>query len=413
MTATVDDALIERARAIAPVIEAEADRAESDTTTTRVVVDALAGQDLFWLLVPEEFGGLGADVGTAVAVFEELARADGSTGWSLMANATSSCFSAIYTGASAAEAMFTRGTRGIHAGMLGPVGSARQVPGGFRVSGRYQFGSGCAHANFIGAGTVETDDAGTQLTTESGLPAMRVVLMPRDAVDFRGNWDVIGLTSTGSYDYVVDDVFVPEEYTFSLLEHTQLRGGPQLGVGLFSITAAGHAGFALGVGRRALDEITALANTRVRMASFATIGTEQLFQYELGLHDCAMRAARALVFETFAAADVQARVQGSVEHVTAARVRASATYATRIATDAARFAYHWAGSAGLRPGVIQRCLRDLLAGSQHIYVDNNTLTGYSAALLAAGAAQPATKPASHAGNVSNDPSTTSAPAARN
>ena len=182
---------------------------------------------------------------------------------------------------------------GIHAGMLGPVGTARRVDGGYRVSGRYQFGSGCAHASFIGAGTVEVDDDGNPRTTESGLPAMRVVLIPRAEVDFRGNWDVLGLTATGSYDYVVDDVFVPEDYTYSLLEHTQERGGPAFRIGLFSITASGHAGFALGVGRRALDEITTLASTRVRMAGFATIGTEQLFQYELAQHDCALpRRAR-------------------------------------------------------------------------------------------------------------------------
>ncbi len=266
--------------------------------------------------------------------------------------------------------------------MLGPVGTARRVDGGYRVSGRYQFGSGCAHASFIGAGTVEVGDDGNQLTTASGMPAMRVVLIPRDEIEFRGNWDVIGLTSTGSYDYVVDDVFVPDDYTYSLLEHTQLRGGPELGVGLFAITAAGHAGFALGVGRRAIDEITVLAGTRVRMAGFATIGTEQLFQHDLGMHDCAMRAARAFVFEAFAEADAQARRGDVVGHTVQARLRAAATYATRVAADAARFAYSWAGSAGLRPGIIQRCLRDLLAGSQHIYVDNNTLTGYAAALLA-------------------------------
>ena len=135
------------------------------------------------------------------------------------------------------------------------------------------------------------------------------------------------------------------------------------------------------MGRRALDEITKLASTRVRMAGFATIGAEQLFQHDLGIHDCALRAARALVFETYADADAQARANGVVDVTTHARVRAVATYATRVATDATRFAFSWAGSAGLRDGVVQRCLRDLLAGSQHIYVDNNTLTGYATALV--------------------------------
>ena len=382
MTVIVDQEIVDRARALAPIIEAEANQAEAETTTTGVVVSALTDSDLFWLLVPKEFGGLDTDVCTALAVFEALAYADGSTGWSVMANTTSSCFAAIYTGETAANAMFVNGSRGIHAGMLGPVGSARRVDGGYQVTGRYSFGSGCAHANFIGAGTVETDDDGNQLTTESGLPAMRVVLIPRDQVDFRGNWDVIGLSATGSYDYIVNNVFVPEDYTYSLLEHTQQRGGTNYGLGLFAITGAGHAGFALGVGRRALDEITKLASTRVRMAGFATIGTEQLFQHDLGLHDCALLAARALVFETYAEADAQARATGTVEPTTQARVRAVATYVTRVATDATRFAFSWAGSAGLRDGVMQRCLRDLLAGSQHIYVDNNTLTGYATALVA-------------------------------
>ena len=382
MTVAVDESILDRARALAPIIEAEADQAEVETTTTPAVVDALRDSELFWLLVPKEFGGLDTDVCTALAVFESLAYADGSVGWSAMANSTSSCFAAIYTGDAAANAMFTDTDRGIHAGMLGPVGSARPVEGGYRVSGRYSFGSGCAHANYIGAGTIETDADGNQLTTESGLPAMRVVLIPRGQIEFRGNWDVIGLSATGSYDYVVDDVFVPEAFTYSLLEHTQQRGGPNYGLGLFAITGAGHAGFGLGVGRRALDEITKLASTRVRMAGFATIGTEQLFQHDLGMHDCALLAARALVFETYADADAQARGNGVVDAITQARVRAVATYATRVATDAARFAFSWAGSAGLRDGVIQRCLRDLLAGSQHIYVDNNTITGYATALVA-------------------------------
>lgn len=376
-----DEALVDRARALAPLIEAEADVAERENTTTQVVVDALADAELFWALVPRDLGGLETDICTALALFEELSRADGSTGWSVMANATSSCFAAIYTGAAAAKEMFATGVRGIHAGMLGPVGTACTVDGGYRVSGHYQFGSGCAHASFIGAGTVEVDATGAPITAASGLPAMRIVLMPRDAVEFRGNWDVLGLTSTGSFDYVIDDVFVPQEFTYSLLEHVQLRGGPGFAVGLFAITAAGHAGFALGVGRRVLDEIVELAKTRVRMAGFTTVAADPIFQYELATHDCALRAAKALVYESFAAADATARAEGAATNLQQQRLRAATTYATRVAADASRFAYTWAGSAGLRPGVIQRCFRDLHAGTQHIYVENNTLNGYGQALL--------------------------------
>ncbi|MGZ4759947.1 MAG: acyl-CoA dehydrogenase family protein, partial [Acidimicrobiales bacterium] len=124
---------IERARALRPLIEANAERTEMHGTMTAEVVDAIAEAGLFWLLVPTEVGGLEADAVTALEVFEELAYADGSTGWSAMANITSSAFAAIYTGDAAAEEMFPAGARGIHAGMLGPVGKARRVDGGYRV----------------------------------------------------------------------------------------------------------------------------------------------------------------------------------------------------------------------------------------------------------------------------------------
>ena len=140
---TYDKGLVDRARALFQLIDADADRADRETTMTATVVDALRESELFWLMVPKDAGGLEAGIATSLSVFEELARGDGSAGWSLMANATSSCFAAIYTGDDAVREMFGP-VRGIHAGMLGPVGTARRVDGGFVVSGRYSFGSGCA-----------------------------------------------------------------------------------------------------------------------------------------------------------------------------------------------------------------------------------------------------------------------------
>ena len=360
---------------------AEAAAGEAATTTTQPVIDALIAAELFWLLVPRDLGGLETDICTTLAVFEELARADGSTGWSVMANATSSCFAAIYTGEAAAKAMFGDGARSIHAGMLGPVGKARRVDGGWQVSGRYQFGSGCAHSSFIGAGTVEVDDDGEQVTAPSGLPAMRVVLVPRDLVEFRGNWDVLGLQGTGSYDYALDDVFVPDDFTYSLLEHTQRRGGPGCRVGLFAITAAGHAGFALGVGRRALDEIVALSNDarpnvglrddRDRSALPTRLRVARL-RVARGASTCVRRVCGRR-------SDGTSRGRGHSRPATAAARRGDVR--DRVAAEATRFAYSWAGSAGLRPGAIQRCFRDIHTGTQHIYVDNNTMTGYAQAVI--------------------------------
>lgn len=377
--------LVDKARALRPLIEKDAAQAESDSSTTKAVVDALAEAELFWILVPRELGGAEAGIEDALAVFEELAYADGSTGWSAMANATSSCFAAIYTSDAAAKTMFNADRRGIHAGMLGPMGTARpNDDGGFVVTGKYQFGSGCAHSTWFGAGTQEVDAAGERMNDAVGLPALRVVFLRPEQVVLRGNWDVLGLAGTGSYDYTVDDQVVPEGFSFPLLTATPQRGGATYNIGLFGVVASGHAGFALGVGARALDELLDLVPTKQRMGQFSPVSDEQLFQHDFAMHDAAVRAARAYVFDVFGSAEAAAIAGGAPSLVQQQRMRQATTYATRVAADAARFAYTWAGTSALRNGgTLQRCFRDIHAGTQHVYVDNNTLTAYTQALLSA------------------------------
>jgi indole-3-acetate monooxygenase len=232
----------------------------------------------------------------------------------------------------------------------------------------------------MGAGFIEMN-GDEPAVTESGLPAMRIAFMPLDQVAMQGNWDVLGLAGTGSYDYEVDDVVVADDFTFLLLECVRQRGGPTYDIGFFGLVACGHAGFALGVGRRALDEIIEVARAKVRLGA-GPIADQQLFQHDYAMVDAAMRAARAFVFETFVEAERAAVAEGAPTPVQAQRMRQATTYATRVAADAARFAYTWAGSSGLRsPSVIQRCFRDISAGTQHIYVDNNTLTAYTQTVL--------------------------------
>jgi alkylation response protein AidB-like acyl-CoA dehydrogenase len=379
--------LLARARGLRALIEAEAEEGERRGTTTKRVVDAVAEAELFWLLVPRELGGAETDIVTALEVFEELAYADGSTGWSVMANATASCFAALYCPDDGVRAMFPSGAPGIHGGMFGPVGRATRTDRGYLVSGSYRFGSGTGHATWIAAGVVEegigASGATEQLVSEAGLPAMRICFLEPDRVEMLGGWDVMGLVGTGSYDYRVDAQEVDEAFTFPLLEAEQRRGGPGYGIGLFGLVASGHAGFALGVGKRVIDEVIRIAASKLRMGSFETVGSQQRFQYELAVHDGAMRAARAYVLESFAEAEAIARRGEPLSLVLSQRLRQATTYATKVAAGAAQFAYAFAGTDALRPGVLQRAFRDIHAGTQHLYVDDGTLTAYAQALLAA------------------------------
>jgi alkylation response protein AidB-like acyl-CoA dehydrogenase len=374
------------ARELAPLIEAEAEAGEAACEITPTVVDALADAGLFGLMVPTALGGTEAGVHMTLEVFEELSRADGSTGWSLLANASTSAFAGSYTGDDAARTMFGGPGRAIHAGMFAPVGSAEIVDvdgdrAGYRISGRYGFGSGSEHATWMGGGTFEKRNGELALDPATGMPVIRAFFVPKDHVEMRGNWNVMGLVGTGSFDYEVPEQFVDAEYTFPLLSPTVHRGGPVYHLGVLGLTSTGHAAFALGVGRRALDEVAQIASTKQRFGS-TPVRDQQLFQYDFAFHDAALLAARALVFDVFGAAEAALQAGDELSMLQLQRLRQATTYATKVAADGVRFAYLWAGSNALRsPSALQRCFRDIHAGTQHVFVDNSTFTATTQLLL--------------------------------
>jgi alkylation response protein AidB-like acyl-CoA dehydrogenase len=367
-------------RALVPLIEAEADATEADRTLSPPVVKAFADSGLFGLLVPKVLGGIEADAPTTLAVFEELTRADPSTGWTFLANTSTSGFAGAFCGDTAAKVMFPAGRVVTHAGMLGPRGRSVPVPGGYQVSGRFSFGSGSGHADWIGAGTVVTGEDGPILT-EQGIPELRVAFLPRDEVEFLDNWDVLGLQGTGSFDYEVKDRFIGEEFTFSLLSPTIRRGGDAYRLGVLGLTSIGHCGFALGVARRALQEAARLAPDKFRMSSTTPVTEDRLFQYDFAYQEAAFRSARAYAYEVFHQAASVAASGTNPDEETHHRMRQVTTYATRVASDLVRAAFGWLGTDAIRPSVLQRLLRDIQTASQHIFVDASTLYGATPVLL--------------------------------
>jgi len=113
-----------------------------------------------------------------------------------------------------------------------------------------------------------------------------------------------------------------------------------------------------------------------------SIRDQQLFQHDYAMHDAAMQAARAWTFDVFGQAQAAVDAGSMPDAVLSSRLRQATTWSTRAAADAVRFAYTWSGSDGLRnPSVLGRCFRDMHAGTQHLFVDNNTLTQTTLALL--------------------------------
>lgn len=372
--------LVAAARAAVPAVEAGAAAGEAQRTLPRETVEVLVDAGLFELMVPRCLGGAECDLDTALRVFEEISRADGSAGWCLMAGAASSAVAAVYTGDAAAKEMF-EGRRGVvHAGQLAPRGSARAENGGYRVTGSWSFGSGALHATHLLGGCIAFDGEAPRMLP-NGFPEILAVCVPRERVILRDNWNVVGLEGTGSIDYAMEGVAVPADYAFPLLSSQPRRGGPLYRLGVLGLTASGHAGFALGVGRRALDEIRAIALRKVRLGQ-TRLAEQETFQVSLARHEARLRAARAFVFDAFGAAEREVYSGRELAQETRALLRLATTHATEAAADAAEFAYRAGGSDALRlPSRLQRAWRDIHAGTQHLFVDDRTLVDGARVLL--------------------------------
>ena len=372
---------IARAREVAKAIEAEANNIEEAATITRPVYEALADAGLFWVLIPGAYGGGGTDIVTAFKVIQEISRADGSTGWAFMANICSAAVAAGFMNSEGGQEMFGGENKAITAGMVVPTGKATRVDGGYRVDSRYQFASGSAHASWIGAGFVVVDDNGEPVLVD-GEPQCRIAFLPRDEVEFLGNWDVMGMVGTGSYDYAVKDRFVPDKFTMETFATVPTQAEPVYQLGLLGIGVGGHAPVALGLAQRALQEIAGIVNNKIRPGYDGPVGDSDLFQLDFMRHEAKFRAAQAYVYEVFGDAEATAAQGNEISDEQRARMRQATTWVQEVTGEVVMFAHRWAGSATVRnPSALGRCVRDAAVATQHVLIDRMTLVEAAPAIL--------------------------------
>ncbi|MCX4092362.1 acyl-CoA dehydrogenase family protein [Nocardia sp. alder85J] len=364
---------VERARTVAPAVRDAAAAVEAHGTMTPEMVSLLKEAELFWLLVPGELGGGNGTITQALAVTEEISAADGSVGWSLMANMSVTGFSGGHCADTAVDTLFRGPEKAIIAGMFGPIGKVTPAEGGYRAGGRYQFGSGTGHADWIGGG------ARTGANNEIEL----IFMVPRDQVEFLGNWDVLGLVGTGSYDYQIPEQFVPTEFTVRRVGAKPLRGQVTQHLGLQIMGSAGHAGVALGIARRAFTELHAILSAGKSRPGVQPIIEQQLFRHDFAVMEGKLAAARAFCFEVFDAAQQTAEAGHEVSELQYQRIRQASTLVTGVGREAVEFAYAWSGSKGLRgPNALARCVRDIHGATQHVYVDPTTMVNAAPSVLA-------------------------------
>ena len=368
--AEVDGQVLGLARGMRDLVAAKAAESEQLRTLSPAIVDAMWSSGLMSSLNPVEAGGVEPSFAEMIETWIEMATQDGSFGWIGIANLPSSFAAAAYLPDDGFAEVFTAHDNHVTmGGQFFPNGQGVAVPGGYRVTGSWTFGSGTGHSEYVCAGFFPMDDGEMRWASE-GFPEMQVAVIPRDEIAFKDGWHVQGLKGTGSYDYSVEDVFVPEHRTFALFAQEPRRGSSPAGrMGMMPVTAAGHAAWALGVSKSMLDDVQELAATKYRMSDMASLATRPTFQKGLAHHVAAWRAARLLVLDSFTTAEAVVAAGGELTAALRADMRVAAVYATDVARSCAEWAHLVAGTSSIREGSkLERAFRDIYTGTQHAFI---------------------------------------------
>ena len=363
------DDLRTRIVALVPAIREHAEEIERARRLPRATVAAMSSAGVFRLCVPRNLGGLEADVATIVSVLEEIAAADGSVGWCAMIGATSGLVSGYLADAEARD-IYGR-SNSITGGVFAPRGTARLDGSSYVVSGRWPFASGCEHCTWLMGGclVVEGD---RPVSDAAGAPQARMVLFPASDATIHDTWDVTGLRGTGSHDIEVRELRVPRARSVSLASDTPRESGTLYRFPIFGLLAVGIAAVAIGIARRAVEELEQLAGTKTPTGARRRLAERSAVQSDVARAQAGIDSARAYLRDVIADAAMQAE-PGVLDIAARARLRLAATHATTSAAAAVDRMYEAGGGSSIYAGsLLQRCFRDVHVATQHVMVASPT-----------------------------------------
>ncbi|GMO25629.1 acyl-CoA dehydrogenase family protein [Bradyrhizobium sp. TM233] len=383
MNATDAAGLVERARAIVPIIAREADEIERTRRLTPVVVNALIDNGLYRALLPQSLGGAEAPIDIFMQMLEEIAKADASTAWCLGQCSVCAMIAASLD-RDAAQEIFNEG-RGILA--WGAIAhEARAVAGGYRVTARWDFASGSRQASWLGAHVRILSADGAPRKNADGSPEVRTILFPAASATLHDVWQAIGLAGTGTDSYEVSDLFIPERFTAFRDVPSGLREtGPLYRIGTGAAFSLGFAAVSLGLARATLDAAIALAREKRPSLAAGAMRDNGAVQGLIGRTEGDLRAARAYLYATATAMwrDLCATGEFGAAHRSA--VRLAATWTIHQSTKVVDTAYHMAGATAVfRSNPFERRFRDMHAIAQQIQARDTHYEDVGKAILAGG-----------------------------
>jgi alkylation response protein AidB-like acyl-CoA dehydrogenase len=356
---------VARARELGAEIAAAADEIERARRIPEALLGRLHDSRLFRMLLPRSAGGDETEPAIYVAAVEELGRHDASIGWNVFV-ANSSALIAAFLEPAANHAVFADPRSTV---AWGPPNASRAsaVDGGYRLTGKWDFASGCRQARWMGAHCHVLEANGALRLNRFGQPTVRTLLFPAADATLIDTWRTIGLRGTASDSYSVNDLFVSEAFSSTREDPTLRRErGPLYAFTMQGLYAAGVAAVAFGIARAMLSEFIELAS-RKSPRGLARLADNAVVQADVARAEARLGSARAYLIETLTTIYAQADEVAPIELADRARVRLATTNAIQSAAEVADFAYKAAGVDAIFPGSpFERRFRDIHTLSQQI-----------------------------------------------
>lgn len=362
--------LLAHAQSLVPELKERSIEIDANRFLPQDIAEKMASFGFYRLVTPPELGGLGATPRTLCEVCETLALGNGSAGWCIFIGSTSQ----YLFGAVAEEHLATMLTNPdvITSGVFGDSGTAcyaeREGQPGYIINGHWRFGSGCRNAAWISGGIHEVEEDGTPVPAEHrGAPLNRVFFQPNE-IEFLDNWNVSGLKGTGSCDYRVTDLWVPQSRMSTTIEYTswkqeQIYQFPRFG--LLSIPAGA---VALGMAQASIDEILSLAKDKTPTGSRRTLAMRATLHRDLAIQEVALRAARTLFYKTIDDAWESAKHEAE-DLEQRRRLRTANIHAVTTAVNVIDKLYTVSGGSSIyETSCLQQHFRDVHVVSQHMMV---------------------------------------------
>ena len=387
MNAATGFGLVERARALAPLIAGEADEIERQRRLTQPVVAALVENGLYRVLLPQSLGGAEAAPEAFMQMLEEVAKADASTAWCLGQCSVCAMIAASLD-RDAAEEIFNTPPGILAWGAI--AHEAQAVEGGFRVSARWDFASGSRQASWLGAHVRVIDADGTPRMNADGSPEVRTILFPVTSATLHDVWDAIGLAGTGTDSYSVENLFVPSKFaTFRDTTSALREKGPLYRLGTNGAFSLGFAAVSLGVARATLDAAITLARGKHQSRVAHAMRDNHAVQSLIARTEGNWRAARAYLYATAAAMWRDLTATGAFSEAHRSAVRLASTWTIHQSAAVVDAAYHMAGATAVfRKNPFERRFRDMHAIAQQLQARDTHYEDVGRAILSTGAITP-------------------------